>query len=230
MFDFADPSMVVGRRNVSTVAPQALFLLNHPFVLEQARLRRPPAARRARDSTTGGRASTRAYRRTLGRPPTAAERRITLEFLRSGSPAGRAIARRRGRLLVPGAVRVGRLPLRGLTRMSHRPDRRADAMSCPISRRDLLKSAGCGFGYLALAGLAAERRRATGPGEPAGPGRRTSPPKAKRVIFLFMQGGVSQVDSFDYKPRLATRRRQVAGLRRRPRHRQHRHARARRSA
>ncbi len=29
-------------------------------------------------------------------------------------------------------------------------------------------------------------------------------PRAKRVIFLFMQGGVSQVDSFDYKPRLAT--------------------------
>ena len=38
VFDFADPSMVTGRRNVSTVAPQALFLMNHPFVMEQARL------------------------------------------------------------------------------------------------------------------------------------------------------------------------------------------------
>ena len=37
VFDFANPSMVTGRRNVSTVAPQALFLLNHPFVMEQAR-------------------------------------------------------------------------------------------------------------------------------------------------------------------------------------------------
>lgn len=38
LFDFADPSMVTGQRNVSTVAPQALFFLNHPFVMEQARL------------------------------------------------------------------------------------------------------------------------------------------------------------------------------------------------
>ena len=43
VFDFADPSMVVGRRNVSTVAPQALFLLNHPFVLDQAS--EPPRSR-----------------------------------------------------------------------------------------------------------------------------------------------------------------------------------------
>ncbi len=34
--------MVVGRRNVSTVSPQALFMMNHPFVVEQSRL----AARR----------------------------------------------------------------------------------------------------------------------------------------------------------------------------------------
>src|SRR5262249_31745509 len=36
-FDFADPSVVTGRRNVSTVASQALYLLNHPFPAEQAR-------------------------------------------------------------------------------------------------------------------------------------------------------------------------------------------------
>ena len=35
-----------------------------------------------------------------------------------------------------------------------------DAVTHPIRRRDLLKSAGCGFGYLALAGLSAERARA----------------------------------------------------------------------
>ena len=37
VFDFADPSLVVGVRNVSTVVPQALFLMNHPFVRAQAR-------------------------------------------------------------------------------------------------------------------------------------------------------------------------------------------------
>ena len=34
-FDFADPSSVVGKRNASTVAPQALFVLNHPFPRQQ---------------------------------------------------------------------------------------------------------------------------------------------------------------------------------------------------
>ncbi|MEI8020814.1 MAG: DUF1501 domain-containing protein [Schlesneria sp.] len=74
-----------------------------------------------------------------------------------------------------------------------------------FNRRDLLKQTAAGFGSLALAGLAAEVAR--------GDLRRTSPnplapkpsqfePKAKRVIFLFMHGGPSQVDTFDYKPLL----------------------------
>ncbi len=75
-------------------------------------------------------------------------------------------------------------------------------MPRPIRRRELLKNAACGFGYLALAGLAAERA-AAGPVNPLAPRSPHFAPKAKRVIFLFMQGGVSQVDSFDYKPRLA---------------------------
>ena len=74
-----------------------------------------------------------------------------------------------------------------------------------VSRRAALKSAACGFGYLALAGLTTSRTLAAGPTSGAGVMAPRLPhfaPKAKRVIFLFMQGGVSQVDSFDYKPRL----------------------------
>jgi Protein of unknown function (DUF1501) len=71
----------------------------------------------------------------------------------------------------------------------------------PIGRRALLKDAACGFGYLALAGLAAEQA-AAGSVDPLAPRPPHFAPRAKRVIFLFMQGGVSQVDSFDYKPRL----------------------------
>jgi hypothetical protein len=78
-FDFADPSMVTGRRNVSTVAQQALLLLNHPFVVEQAR----HAAGRLLDE--GGLDDedrvVRAYCRVLGRPPTDGERRAALTFL-----------------------------------------------------------------------------------------------------------------------------------------------------
>ena len=61
VFDFADPSMVVGRRNVSTVAPQALFLMNHPFVLEQARRGRAAGCWPSRDRDDPARID-RAYR------------------------------------------------------------------------------------------------------------------------------------------------------------------------
>jgi hypothetical protein len=71
------------------------------------------------------------------------------------------------------------------------------------SRRDALKTAACGFGYLALAGMlqhaAAQDAGYTSPIAPKSPHFR---PRAKRVIFLFMQGGPSHVDTFDYKPRL----------------------------
>src|SRR5262245_23556954 len=74
-----------------------------------------------------------------------------------------------------------------------------------ISRREWLSRTGCGFGALALAGLAAEQARADIPKAIPNP-LAVKPahfaPKAKRVIFLFMQGGVSHVDSYDYKPRL----------------------------
>jgi Protein of unknown function (DUF1501) len=74
-------------------------------------------------------------------------------------------------------------------------------MTDPASRRELLKVAACGFGHLALLGLASERA-AAGPANPLAPRPPHFTPKARRIIFLFMQGGVSQVDSFDYKPSL----------------------------
>src|SRR5262249_20580826 len=72
-------------------------------------------------------------------------------------------------------------------------------MRLPISRREWLSAAGCGFGALALAGLTTSRASAENPIAPKAP---HFPPRAKRMIFLFMQGGVSHVDSYDYKPRL----------------------------
>ena len=57
-----------------------------------------------------------------------------------------------------------------------------------IDRRRLLKTAGCGFGSLAFSAMAGQVPPIA--------------PKAKRVIFLFMQGGPSQVDTYDYKPEL----------------------------
>ncbi|MBI2807814.1 MAG: DUF1501 domain-containing protein [Planctomycetes bacterium] len=68
------------------------------------------------------------------------------------------------------------------------------------SRRAMLRNSAVGFGSLALSSLLTEAAGATpGGGDPRGPHH---PPRARRVIFLFMKGGPSHVDTFDYKPRL----------------------------
>lgn len=74
----------------------------------------------------------------------------------------------------------------------------------PVSRRELLQSAACGFGYLALSGLCAQAGRGdrSTAANPLGARLPHFAPRAKRVIFIFMQGGPSQVDTYDYKPRL----------------------------
>ncbi|MBS0261931.1 MAG: DUF1553 domain-containing protein [Planctomycetes bacterium] len=84
-FDFADPSLVTGQRNTSTVSTQALYLLNHPFVKQQALL----TARRiltGMNTTIEARLET-AWRLVLGRSPTAAERMATARYLAEISQA-----------------------------------------------------------------------------------------------------------------------------------------------
>jgi hypothetical protein len=77
----------------------------------------------------------------------------------------------------------------------------------------MLQTAACGFGYLALTDLLARAygAEAMGTAPSDGPAKYQSalvvkqphfPAKAKRVIFLFMQGAPSHVDTFDYKPEL----------------------------
>ena len=79
-----------------------------------------------------------------------------------------------------------------------KPARRNDKVHPPknISRRHALRDVACGFGGLAMGALA--HQQATG----ASARIVHHPPKAKRVIFLFMAGGVSHVDSYDYKEQL----------------------------
>jgi len=77
----------------------------------------------------------------------------------------------------------------------------------PISRRTALKSAGAGFGYLALAGLlgsTATKLLASEPvaANPLAPKKPNFKVKAKRIIFVYMSGAMSQFDTFDYKPAL----------------------------
>src|SRR5437764_13498854 len=69
-----------------------------------------------------------------------------------------------------------------------------------MTRRGLLCKAGCGFGAVALSSLL--EAAAANPLAPKSP---HSPAKAKSVIYLFMHGGASHVDTFDPKPELTRR-------------------------
>jgi hypothetical protein len=77
--------------------------------------------------------------------------------------------------------------------------------SQPPDRRSFLRNSGCGFGAIALAamlgeeGLLADEK----PIDPLAPKKPHFEARAKRVIFLFMSGGPSHVDTFDPKPELA---------------------------
>lgn len=73
-------------------------------------------------------------------------------------------------------------------------------MTLPLcSRRQWLKTASAGFGYLALAGLCTDEARAQ---DALAPKQPHFAPRAKRVIFLCMRGGPSHMETFDYKPKL----------------------------
>jgi hypothetical protein len=76
VFDFADPNGTVAKRNVTTVAPQALLLLNSPFVIEQAQF---AAERLLAEANLSDKARIeQAFRETLGRGPSEFEREIAL--------------------------------------------------------------------------------------------------------------------------------------------------------
>jgi hypothetical protein len=78
-FDFADPNTVVGKRNTSTTATQGLYLMNHPFVMEQA----GAAAQTALvwPDLDDAQRIERAYRLALGRRPTERELQLAMDFV-----------------------------------------------------------------------------------------------------------------------------------------------------
>jgi len=91
--------------------------------------------------------------------------------------------------------------------MSARSDRSGGSGSRPsdepsvaarLSRRAVLERSALGFGWLAFNGLLADRSFATG----VALGSPVLPVRAERVVWFFMDGGLSHVDSFDHKPLL----------------------------
>jgi hypothetical protein len=74
-----------------------------------------------------------------------------------------------------------------------------------LSRRQLLQTTGCGFGSIALAGLLSGQASIASDAPQSAIRTPHFPARAKRVIFVWMQGGPSHVDSFDPKPELDRR-------------------------
>ncbi len=72
-----------------------------------------------------------------------------------------------------------------------------------MTRRDALKTMGTGFGMTAFASTLAAAGSGAAMIDPLAPKAPHFVPKAKHVIFLFLNGGPSQVDTFDPKPMLA---------------------------
>ncbi len=210
-FDIASPDSSSPQRHVTTVPQQALYLMNSPFVVEQAQrlIKRPEIADDQRTDPT--RAATlqcairsrRHGRRTCG----------GARIHRGQAERRRQIGR--GEVERVGAVRSSpvddeRVFLRGLKRIGRRrtaATRRDHFMQSPVSRREMLGRCGLGFGAVALAdllgqaGLLSATANAAQGVNPLLPKAPQFAAKAKRVIHLFINGGASHIDTFDPKPR-----------------------------
>jgi len=88
--------------------------------------------------------------------------------------------------------------------------RKHSSLGAPLSRREILRRSGTGFGALALAGLVGRENLALNRGAaaielPTAPKAPHYPSRAKHVIHVYLNGGMSQVDTFDPKPELTKR-------------------------
>ena len=182
--------------------------MNDPFVVQQARRlgRAALLAGRAHRPSSG---STTLYQTAFGRPPDRRGDAPTPSTSCSSSRSATAT-----RLDDPRAWADLCHVLINVKEFIFVELRAESACHCrrfvppPLTRRDMLLRCANGFGAVALAALLADAAPtaatcdAMPPARPAGAAAGHHPAKAKSVIFLYMDGGPSQVDTFDPKPRL----------------------------
>ncbi len=84
VFDFANPNMVEGRRVQTTLPTQALYMMNHPFVMQQAQAAAKKLLHQC-DTSVGDRLKS-LYLQTVGRPPTSEEQVVAARFLEGLPP------------------------------------------------------------------------------------------------------------------------------------------------
>src|SRR5438132_13869000 len=78
-------------------------------------------------------------------------------------------------------------------------------MNPPTTRREALRAIGGGFGLVGLAGALGTSLQAAsvGAASPMAPKPPHFTPRANRIVYIFLSGGLSHIDSFDYKAKLA---------------------------
>jgi hypothetical protein len=84
-FDFAEPSLVTGKRDSTNVPPQALFLMNSDFIRARAAAL---AKRVSQEAATDEERIEFAYQRCFNRTPSEGETRLVLDFLKVPLPEG----------------------------------------------------------------------------------------------------------------------------------------------
>jgi hypothetical protein len=82
LFDVADPELVVGQRDVTTVAPQSLYMMNSPLVLDQAKATAQRLLEDDRMADDGARVDY-AFRLVLGRMPEGQQQADVIAFLKN---------------------------------------------------------------------------------------------------------------------------------------------------
>ena len=206
-FDYPSPISTIGRRGSSTVPSQALIMMNNEFVNQQAKIWAERVVAERADAD--GRIQ-RMFLAAFGRPADRSEVEETSSFL----------GEQRALHIGANDVGAGKDDVRPWTDLAHvlmnstefifvrrLSMHRIDLSKPGVSRREMLCRTANGFGGLALAAMLADTASsATGGGRSADPMMPRAPhfePKAKSVIFLFMDGGPSQMDTFDPKPLLA---------------------------
>ena len=199
LFDFGDALSVNGRRSTTNVAPQALFMMNSPLVLEAA-------DRTAASVLAGGDVSDE--RQVLERFTCVSwdVRRARRDRALAGAgpcgPVGVVVAagRRVGEGPGVGGPRPARCSVRRASSISIEGGRMFGSQPIGISRRRSSRTPPVGSDtWLSRGSLQA----AAAEPNPLAAKVPHLPARAKRVIFMFMHGGPSQVDTFDYKPTLA---------------------------
>src|SRR5262249_42056505 len=160
------------------------------FMIDSARAF---AARLARAAPDDAERIALAFRLAYGRPPTAAETALGLEFLRSAAPGP-------GDRLTPWEQYAQALLATNEVTWVERTTSASTALYpgvTMLTRRELLARTGTGLGLLGLAGLLSEQGLLASDGaprdNPLAPRAPHFRPRARRVIHLYMNGGPSQV-------------------------------------